>query len=106
MRELHRPSNHCLLAKLVPILRIECVARTVQQIPMAVFSATATMLLFLPSSSSTVLTRLSGPCSRPSTSQKSWKREGKALTNSNTLILTTGDTKTFQAAMSSSVVSC
>jgi hypothetical protein len=29
-------------------------------------------LLFLPSSSSLVLTRLSGPCSRPTTSKKIW----------------------------------
>jgi hypothetical protein len=51
---------------LCQLLRIEGVAWSAQWIPMAVFSVSRQeLLIFLPSSSSVVLMRLSAPCSRP-----------------------------------------
>jgi hypothetical protein len=50
------------------------VAWSAQRIPMAVFSLSRPEpLLFLPCSPSIVLTRLSGPHFRPTTSQKIWE---------------------------------
>jgi hypothetical protein len=56
------------------LLRIEGVAWSTQRIPTAVISFfyTPELILFHSTSSSVILTRLSGPRSRPTTSQKIW----------------------------------
>jgi hypothetical protein len=64
--ELYRPSDRLLLAKLVPRGQLDGYLRQYSR-----FSRPEP-LLFLPSSSSVVLTRLSGPRSRPTGSQKIW----------------------------------
>jgi hypothetical protein len=72
--ELYRPSDPRLSAKLVSILAhrgCHVVSVTDPLRPYSRFSRPEP-LLFLPSSSSIVLTRLSGPRSRPTTSQKIW----------------------------------
>jgi hypothetical protein len=62
---LYRPSDSRLSAWLVPTF--------VWRIPTALFSVSRLEpLLFLSSNSSVVLTRLNGPRSRPTTSQKIW----------------------------------
>jgi hypothetical protein len=69
------PNEQPLLADEVSdnFLRIEGVAWSALRIPTAVFSVFRPKpLLFLPSSSLVVLTRLSRPRSRPPTSQKIW----------------------------------
>jgi hypothetical protein len=57
-----------------PPLQIDCVARPAPRIPMAVNLdfLDPEPLLFHSSSSSVILTRLSGPRSRPAISQKIW----------------------------------
>jgi hypothetical protein len=72
--ELYRPSDRLLPAKLVTTFAdIECHVVGVTDLlrPYSRFSRPEPQL-FLPSSSSIVLTRLSGPRSRPTTSQKIW----------------------------------
>jgi hypothetical protein len=64
--ELYRLSDRRLLAKLVPTLQIESASYSYSPL------SRLKPILFLPSSSSVVLTRLSGIRSRPTTSQKIW----------------------------------
>jgi hypothetical protein len=63
-------------AKLVPALRTEGAEWSAQRIPTAIFLDFLDLepLLFHSSSYSVILTRLSGPRSRPTTSQKIWYR--------------------------------
>jgi hypothetical protein len=61
--ELYRPSDRCLSAKLVPTF---CGQRDKSLRPYSRISRPE-QLLFLPSSSSVALTRLSGPRSKPTT---------------------------------------
>jgi hypothetical protein len=73
--ELYRLRDSCLSVKLVPIfLRIEeCRIDSATDPYCRILGLSRLQqLLFLPSSSSIVLTRLSGPRSRPTTSQKIW----------------------------------
>jgi hypothetical protein len=67
--ELHRPSDRRLSAKLVPTFCGQRVPRGQRGKSLRPCSRLSRPepLLFLPSSSSVVLTRLSGPCSRPIT---------------------------------------
>jgi hypothetical protein len=69
--ELYRPSDRRLSAKLVPTFADRGVAWSAQRIPrpLILFSSPEP-LLFHSSSPSIILTRLSGPRSRPTTSQK------------------------------------
>jgi hypothetical protein len=67
-----RPSVRRLLAKLVPTFADRGCQRNGSLRPYSQISRSEP-LLFLSSSSSIVLTRLSGPRSRPTTSQKIWK---------------------------------
>jgi hypothetical protein len=72
--KLYRPTDRRLLAKLVPTFadrRSHVVSVTDPIRPYSRISRQEP-LLFLPSSSSIVLTTLSGPRSRPTTSQKIW----------------------------------
>jgi hypothetical protein len=71
-RELYRPSDRRYSAKLVPTFADGMISRSQRGgSPRAVISVSRPeLLLFLPSSSSIVLTRLSAPLSRPTTSQK------------------------------------
>jgi hypothetical protein len=73
-RELYRPSDRRLSARLVPTFADRGVAWSAQRIPTAVNlgSLDPEPLVFNSSSSSVVLTRLSGPRSWPTTSQKIW----------------------------------
>jgi hypothetical protein len=64
LRELYRPSDRRLSTKLVPTFTDTGVSRGQRN----------GSPLFPPSSSSVVLTRLSGPRSRPTTSQKIWNQ--------------------------------
>jgi hypothetical protein len=76
--ELYRPSDRCLSAKLVPnFAGTACcmVSATNSHGHYSGFSRPEP-LLFHSSSSSIVLTRLSGPCSRPPTSQKNLVEPG------------------------------
>jgi hypothetical protein len=57
-------------------IRIESVARSAHRFPTAVNFLDPEPLLFHSSSSSVILTRLSGPHSRPTTSQKIWLAPG------------------------------
>jgi hypothetical protein len=70
--ELYRPSDRRLSAKLVPTFADKGVPRRQRDESLWLYSRLSRPkpLLFLPSSSSIVLTRLSGPRSRPATSQK------------------------------------
>jgi hypothetical protein len=72
--ELYRPSDRRLSAKLVPTFADRGVSRAQRDGSLRPYSLVSRpeQLLFLSSSSSIVLTRLSGPCSRPATSQKMW----------------------------------
>jgi hypothetical protein len=72
--ELYRPSDRHLSAKLVPTIADRRVSRSQRGwFPTAVSrSSRPETLLFLSSSSSIVLTRLSGPRSRSTTCQKIW----------------------------------
>jgi hypothetical protein len=65
--ELYRRSNHCLSAKLVPIFANRGCHVVIMTDPSCCNSRVSRPkpLLFLSSSSSIVLPRLSGPCSRP-----------------------------------------
>jgi hypothetical protein len=63
--ELYRPSNRSLSAK-CQLLRSDGSQWPCSQI------YRPELLLFLPSSFSVVLMRLSGPCSKPTTSQRMW----------------------------------
>jgi hypothetical protein len=74
--ELCRPSDSRLSAKLVPTFVVRGASRGQYDGSLQPYSRLSRPepLLFLPSSSSVVLTRLSGPHSRPTTSQKIWKR--------------------------------
>jgi hypothetical protein len=65
--ELYRPSDRRLSAKLVSTFADRGVSRNGSPWPYCRLSRPEP-LLFLPSSSSIALTRLSGPCSRPTTS--------------------------------------
>jgi hypothetical protein len=67
--ELDLPRDRLMSAKLVPIYA-ERVPRA--QCDGSLWLSRPEPLLFLPSSSSIVLTRLSGPRPRPTTSQKIW----------------------------------
>jgi hypothetical protein len=73
-RELYRPSDSRLSAKLVPTFADRGMSRG--QLKRFLRSQSRFSrpepLLFLPGSSSVVLTRLSGPRSRPTTSQELW----------------------------------
>jgi hypothetical protein len=73
-REEHRPSDRRLSAKLVPTFEDKGMSRSQRDwSPTAVFLALyMEPLHFVSSSSSIVLTSLSGPRSRPTTSQKIW----------------------------------
>jgi hypothetical protein len=70
--ELYRPRDHRLLAKLVPIFADRgCqVVSVTDPYGHILGFLDRDRYFFLPSSSSVVLTRLSGPHSRPTTSQK------------------------------------
>jgi hypothetical protein len=72
-KELYRPSDRRLSAKLVPTFADggPLDQRDGSLLPYSQISRPEP-LLFLSSSSSLVLTRLSGPRSRPTTSQKIW----------------------------------
>jgi hypothetical protein len=72
--ELCQPSYRLLSAKLVPIIGDKGLSHSQPgEFPSAVISVSGPEpLLFLPSSSSVVLKRLSGPRSRPTTCQKMW----------------------------------
>jgi hypothetical protein len=72
--ELYRPSDRRLSAKLVPAFADrEChVIRVTDPYGRILGFSRPEPLLFLSSSSSVVLMRLSGPRSRPTTSQKIW----------------------------------
>jgi hypothetical protein len=71
--ELYRPSDRRLPAKLVPTFAVRgCHVVGVTDPYGRVLGSRPEPLLFLPSSSSIVLTKLSGPRSRPTTSQKIW----------------------------------
>jgi hypothetical protein len=72
--ELYRPSDRRLLAKLVPTFADRgChVVSVTEPYGRILDFLDLEPLLFLPSSSSVVLKRLSAPHSRPTTSQKIW----------------------------------
>jgi hypothetical protein len=72
--ELYGPSDRCLSAKLVPYFLIEgCrVVSAADSLRSYSRFSRPDSLLFLSSSSSVVLTRLSGSHSRPTTFQKIW----------------------------------
>jgi hypothetical protein len=72
--ELHRPSDCHLSAKLMPTFEDRGVSRSQRNGSLYQYSrySRSEPLLFLRSSSSVVLTRLSGPRSRPTASQKIW----------------------------------
>jgi hypothetical protein len=72
--ELHRPKDHRLPAKLVPTFAGRGVSRSQRGRSPRPYSRISRpeQLLFLSSSSSVILTRLSGPCSRPTASHKIW----------------------------------
>jgi hypothetical protein len=69
----YRPNDHCMSDKLVPPLRIEG-QRDGALRPYSRLSRPE-LLLFLPSNPSTVLARLSGPRSRPTTSQTIFRKD-------------------------------
>jgi hypothetical protein len=72
--ELYRPSDRRLSAKLVSTFADRGVPRGQRDGSLQPYSrfSRPEPLFFLSSSSSVVLTRLSGPRSRPTTSQKIW----------------------------------
>jgi hypothetical protein len=71
-------SEPCLLGKLVANFCGQRMLRGQRDRPYSWFSRPE-LLLFLSSSSSVALTRLSGPCSRPITSQRIWWRRESNL---------------------------
>jgi hypothetical protein len=75
--ELYRPSVHRLSTKLVTTFAVRGVPHGQRYGSLQLYSQfyRPEPLLFLPSSSSIVLTRLSRPHSRPTTSQKIWQRQ-------------------------------
>jgi hypothetical protein len=72
--ELYRPSDRLLSAKLVPTFADRGVSSSERDGSLRPYSRISRPepLIFLPTSSSVVLTRLSGPRSRPTTSQEIW----------------------------------
>jgi hypothetical protein len=74
--ELYRPCEGRMSRKLVPIFADRGVSRCQRGGSLWQYSrfSRPEQLLFLPSSSSVVLTSMSGPRSRPTTSEKIWKR--------------------------------
>jgi hypothetical protein len=89
--ELYRPSDSRLWAKLVPTFADRGVPRGQRDGSLRPYSRVSRPepLLFLPSSSSVLLTRLSGPRSRPTTSQEIFhERQSLSLSLSLPLSLT------------------
>jgi hypothetical protein len=71
--ELYRPSDRRLLAKLVPnVADRECHVVSVTDPYCRILAFLDGAATFLSSSTSVVITRLSGPRSSPTTSQKMW----------------------------------